>query len=94
MIRLTTNRRPVYSRYVANKNATEFDSSNTHSGQTAQCGFFTSVHSGAPSMVALDGDAFGRAGGCVYRSVNPAQCRHPRLTAGRGLTATHGAQHA
>lgn len=77
--------------HVANKDATEFDSSNTHSGQTAQRGFFTSVYPGAPSMVALGGEASGLAGGCVCRSVNPIQCRHPRLTASRGLTATHGA---
>lgn len=54
--RLTHRRVWVDTQNVANKNATEFSSSNTHSGQTAQRGFFTSVHSGAPSMAALDGD--------------------------------------
>ena len=92
MIRLTRSRHRPDTDSVANKDAIRFGDLNTHSGQTAQRGFFTSVHSGAPSMAALDGDTFGYVGGCVYRFANPAQCRHPRLATRRGLTATHGAR--
>lgn len=94
MIRLTHLPIERDTRHVANKDAIRFGDLNTHSGQTAQRGFFTSVHSGAPSMAALDGDTFGYAGGCVYRFANPVQCRHPRLATRGGLTATHGVQHA
>ena len=83
-----------YSHTVANKDATGFDDSKTHSGQTAQRGFFTSVYPGTPSMAGLGGDAFGHAGGLVCRSSNPIQFRHPHLTVRRGLTAIQGGHHA
>lgn len=83
-----------YSHPVTEKEVTEFDSSNTHSGQTAQRGFFTSVYPWHSFNGGLGGDTFGYAGGCVCRSVNPAQFRHPRSIARGGLTAITGGSHA
>ena len=93
MIVLTPTGHRDYPQLVSNKDETEFGSSKIRGGHAAQCGFFTSVHSGAPSMAALDEDAFGRAGGLVYRSSNLAQCRHPHLEVRGGLTAIQGGHH-
>ena len=90
---LTTGGCLNYSHVVAKKEATGFDDSKTHSGQTAQRGFFTSVNPWFAFNGGLGGDAFGHAGGCVCRFVNPIQFRHPHLTMGGGLTATHRGHH-
>ena len=82
-----------YSHTVANKDATGFGSPNTHSGQTAQRGFFTSVHLWFAFNGGLGGDAFVHAGGCVCRSSNPIQFRHHHLEVMGGLTATHRGHH-
>ena len=92
MIRLTHLRRRDYPQLVSNKDETEFDSSKIQGGHAAQCGFFTSVHLQHSFNGGLGEEAFGLAGGLVYRSVNLAQFRHP-FDSGRGLTAIQGGHH-
>lgn len=84
MISLTRSRHWPDTRHVADNDATGFSSSNIQGGQTAQCGFFTSVHVRQSFNGGLDGDTFGCAGGLVCRSANPIQFRHPRLAARGG----------
>ena len=87
-------RRPYYS-HVPDKEGNGFDSLNTQSALTAPSGFFTCVRLRSSSMGGGGGEAFGLAGFFECQSVNPAICRSPRLTAGRGLTATQrGLHHA
>lgn len=93
LIKVDAHRLSKYACIVAEKDATGIDSPNTHSGHTAQCGFFTSVDSWRPFNGGLGGEAARLAGGCVCRSVNPIQFRHPHLTVRGGLNATHGVRH-
>ena len=82
--------KPSYAGSVAKKEATGFGDSNTHSGHTAQRGFFTSVDLQCPFNGGLGGDTFGYAGGCVCRFANPAQFRLPHLAMSGGVHAHTG----
>lgn len=89
--------KPGAARYpvrVTEKEVTGFGDLNTHSGQAAQCGFFTSVYPWHAFNGGLGGDTFGYAGGCVCRFANLIQFRHPHLAMRGGLTATHGGRNA
>ncbi len=91
---LTVQRKVGYSQRVTEKEVTGFGDLNTHSGHTAQRGFFTSVYSWHSFNGGLGGDTSGYAGGCVYRFANLIQFRHPYLAIRGGLTATHGGNNA
>lgn len=83
-----------YSESVAKKEATGFGDLNTHSGHTAQSGFFTSVQPWHSFNGGLGGDTLGYAGGCVCRFANLIQFRLPHLAMRGGLTAHTGGHHA
>jgi hypothetical protein len=91
--RLTRSTQNDYSQPVAKKEATGFGDSTTHSGHTAQSGFFTSVQPWHSFNGGLGGDTFGYAGGCVCRFANPIQFRLPHLAMRGGLTAHTGGHH-
>lgn len=88
--------RPVLinTQNVPEKEGNGFGDLNTYSGQTAQCGFFTSVYPWHSFNGGLGGDTFGYAGGCRCRFANPVQFRHHHLAMMGGLTATYGGSHA
>lgn len=86
--------KPAYSQPVADKEATGFDSSNYSRRITATRRlFFVRITSVCLLWAAVVG-RLRPAGFLECRSVNPAICRSPRLTAGSGLTATQGGHHA
>lgn len=92
--RLTVRYKSDYPNFVAEKEATGFGDSNTHSGHTAQRGFFTSVQTWHSFNGGLGGDTFGYAGGCVCRFANLVQFRLPHLAMRGGSTAHTGGHHA
>jgi hypothetical protein len=75
-----------YAAPVTEKEVTEFGSSKTQGEQAAMRLFLCSFTPGHSFNGGLGGEAFGLAGGLVYRSSNPAQFRHPHFVRG-GLTA-------
>jgi hypothetical protein len=85
--------RPEYLKPVADKEATEFDSSNYQRRTSATRRYFF-----VRTMLCLLWAAVvGRlrpAGFLWYRSVNPAICRPPRLTVRGRINATKGGSHA
>lgn len=91
---LTRSNKMRYSERVTKKEVTGFGDLNTHSGQTAQRGFFTSVYSWHSFNGGLGGNTFGYVGGCVYRFANLIQFRHPYFVIRGGLTATQGDHNA
>ena len=83
----------VYPQLVAEKKATEFDSSKYSRRTTATWRLFF-VRTMLSLLWAAVVGRLRPAGFLEYRSVNPAICRPPRLTARGGLTATQGGSHA
>jgi hypothetical protein len=93
-ITLAKLRRWRYSSHVTEKEVTEFDSSNTYGEQAALRLFLCSCTPSRAFNGGLGGGAARLAGCRMYRSVNPAQFRHPYLSIRGGLTAIHGGHHA
>ena len=75
---------------VAEKEATGGESPKYTGRRAAPCGYFFVCNAFARLLRAAVVGGL-RAAGCrVYRSLNPAIRRPPRLRAGRGVTNTHG----
>jgi hypothetical protein len=87
---LARRRRSAYASDVPEKEGNGFDSPNYTGRRAAPCGyFFVCIASVRLQWAAMAG-SLRAAGFRVYRSVNPAICRPPRLTASGGVTTTHG----
>ena len=92
---LARRHQTTYYANVPEKEGTGFDSLNHQSAQTAPCGFFSCACLRASLPMGGGGrEAFGLAGFFGDQSVNPAICRPPRLTAGRGVSTHQGGSHA
>lgn len=85
--------RQGYSRIVADKEATEFDSSNDQRRTSATRRYFF-VHAMLCLLWAAVAGRLRPAGFLWYRSVNPAICRPPHLTVRERINATKGGSHA
>ena len=84
----------AYAVAVANKNATEFDSSIHTKAHRPRKAVFLRAYASASFFWAAVAGSLRAAGFLCVRSVNPAICCPPRLTAGGGLTAHKGGSHA
>jgi hypothetical protein len=92
-VTLANNPDKVYSSGVAEKEATEYESSKCTRRTSRPAAIILFVYTlVAPSMDGSGRDAARRAGSLVRRSLNPAICRPPYLRVGNGLTV-QGASH-
>lgn len=91
---LTRLPRVRYSGCVTEKEVTEFDSSICMRRTSALRRLFFVRSTLVCSLRAAVVGSLRAAGFRMRRSVNPAICRPPRLTAGSGLTTAYGGSHA